>query len=55
MYIILNNIKITAQITDQKLKYTFINSFPNTLDTTVDYFGVDEKGNPDAFIITGDI
>jgi len=25
------------------------------LDTTVDYFGVDAKGNADSFIITGDI
>jgi meiotically up-regulated gene 157 (Mug157) protein len=34
------------------LKYTFINSFPNTLDTTVSNY---DPTIPDAFVITGDI
>lgn len=46
---------VTKKIKDPKLKYTFINSFPNTLDTTVLKYSFDDPENPDAFIITGDI
>jgi len=41
------------KITDQKLAWMFENCFPNTLDTTVE-FGT-KNGNPDTFVITGDI
>lgn len=37
---------------DQDLKTIFNNCLPNTLDTTVEYFG-DYKGLPASFIITG--
>lgn len=45
--------EITAQINDPKLRWIFENCFPNTLDTTVK-FQV-KNGQPDTFIITGDI
>ena len=41
-------------ISDPILSQTFENCFPNTLDTTVD-FSLDDQGNPDTFVITGDI
>lgn len=42
------------EIKDPKLAWMFGNCFPNTLDTTVKY-KIDNLGNPDTFIITGDI
>ena len=49
--------KLTARIRrkDPVLADMFGNCFPNTLDTTVLYHGVDREGLPDTFIITGDI
>jgi meiotically up-regulated gene 157 (Mug157) protein len=44
---------IKSFIKDEELAWMFENCFPNTLDTTVDYEVID--GNPDTFIITGDI
>ncbi|MDE7460200.1 MAG: glycoside hydrolase family 125 protein [Paramuribaculum sp.] len=46
--------KVTAALQNRKLAEMFENCFPNTLDTTVK-FRTDEQGNPDTFVITGDI
>lgn len=46
--------KVSAQIADPKLRWMFENCFPNTLDTTV-HFEIDEYGQPDTFVVTGDI
>ena len=46
--------QVASQISDPKLRWMFENCFPNTLDTTV-HFSIDEDGNPDTFIVTGDI
>ena len=45
--------EITAKMTDKELAWMFGNCFPNTLDTTVDHTVV--SGNPDTYVITGDI
>ncbi|MCR8873052.1 glycoside hydrolase family 125 protein [Phocaeicola barnesiae] len=45
--------EVVAKIADDKLKWMFINCFPNTLDTTVKFKMRD--GYPDTFVITGDI
>ena len=45
--------KVKKQIKDEKLAWMFENTFPNTLDTTVEFEMKD--GKPDAFVITGDI
>lgn len=45
---------IASQISDPKLRWMFVNCFPNTLDTTVHY-GKDENGDDDTFVYTGDI
>lgn len=45
--------RISSKIADPKLRWMFINCYPNTLDTTVKMGVVD--GKPDAFVITGDI
>ena len=45
--------EVAAKIADDKLKWMFINCFPNTLDTTVKFKMRD--GYPDTFVITGDI
>lgn len=45
--------EITAGISDEKLRWLFENCFPNTLDTTVKFQL--KNGQPDTFIITGDI
>ncbi len=42
-----------AKIKDPKLAWMFENCFPNTLDTTVEF--ATKNGNPDTFVITGDI
>ncbi|MDL2222851.1 glycoside hydrolase family 125 protein [Bacteroidales bacterium OttesenSCG-928-M11] len=50
-----NKIKEVARLlTNAKLRWMFVNCFPNTLDTTVEY-RLDEKGNDDTFVYTGDI
>ncbi|MGR6328864.1 glycoside hydrolase family 125 protein [Sphingomonas sp. XXL09] len=46
-------VRISKQIADPKLRWMFGNCYPNTLDTTV-RMGV-ANGQPDAFVITGDI
>ena len=46
--------RVASQIADPKLRWMFVNCFPNTLDTTV-HFSLDDEGNPDTFIVTGDI
>ena len=46
--------RVAGQLTNPKLRWMFMNCFPNTLDTTVHY-GEDEDGNPDTFVYTGDI
>ena len=49
-----NAIKTTkAKIQDPKLAWMFENCFPNTLYTTVEYQM--KNGEPDTFVITGDI
>lgn len=45
---------VVSQLTNKKLAWLFVNCFPNTLDTTVDYTE-DAEGNPDTFVYTGDI
>jgi meiotically up-regulated gene 157 (Mug157) protein len=45
--------EIETNIGNKELAWMFGNSFPNTLDTTVDYEVV--KGKPDTYVITGDI
>lgn len=45
--------EVAAKIADDKLKWLFMNCFPNTLDTTVKIKIKD--GYPDTFVITGDI
>jgi meiotically up-regulated gene 157 (Mug157) protein len=45
--------RVKATIKDPELAWIFENCYPNTLDTTVDFSLVD--GQPDTFIITGDI
>lgn len=45
--------EVVAKIADNKLKWLFMNCFPNTLDTTVKFKIKD--GYPDTFVITGDI
>lgn len=46
--------KIEKNISDPKLRWMFVNCYPNTLDTTVQY-RIDASGNPSTFVITGDI
>ncbi|KTF68079.1 glycoside hydrolase family 125 protein [Sphingomonas sp. HT-1] len=46
-------LRVSKQIADPKLRWMFVNCYPNTLDTTVKMGTVD--GKPDAFVITGDI
>ncbi len=44
---------IAPKIKDQKLRRLFVNCYPNTLDTTVQFEMKD--GKPSTFVITGDI
>ena len=46
--------EIAALLTNEKLRWMFINCYPNTLDTTV-YYRDDEDGGEDTFVYTGDI
>ncbi len=45
--------RVSSQIADPKLRWMFGNCYPNTLDTTVKL--TTQNGQPDAFVITGDI
>lgn len=45
--------RIKKDIPSQELGWLFENCFPNTLDTTVEFEMID--GNPDTYVITGDI
>jgi len=47
-------VRIQKLLTNEKLRWMFANCFPNTLDTTVHY-RVDENGQDDTFVYTGDI
>lgn len=46
--------EIKKQIKNPKLAWMFENCYPNTIDTTVHY-RIDEDGNNDTFVYTGDI
>ncbi|WP_288797207.1 GH92 family glycosyl hydrolase [uncultured Alistipes sp.] len=46
--------RVSAQLTNDRIRWMFRNCFPNTLDTTVHY-REDENGNPDTYVYTGDI
>ena len=46
--------EVKKLLTNPKLAWMFENCFPNTIDTTVHY-RLDENGNPDTFVYTGDI
>lgn len=46
--------RIQKLLRDPKLSWMFGNCLPNTLDTTV-HFRIDEEGQPDTFVYTGDI
>ena len=46
--------EIAGLLTNERLRWMFINCFPNTLDTTV-YYRDDEDGAEDTFVYTGDI
>lgn len=45
--------EINTNIGNKELAWMFGNSFPNTLDTTVEYSN--KSGKPDTYVITGDI
>ena len=46
--------RVRSLLTNRKLAWMFANCFPNTLDTTI-WYEEDAEGNPDTFVITGDI
>lgn len=46
--------EMTSVIADRELARLFANCYPHTLDTTI-FAGVDDKGHPDTYVITGDI
>ena len=46
--------RIKKLLKNPKLAWMFENCFPNTIDTTV-HFRLDENGEPDTFVYTGDI
>ena len=45
---------VKSKIGNEELKWLFENCYPNTLDTTLE-FGRTSSGDPDTFVITGDI
>jgi len=45
--------RIKKDISDPEISWLFENCYPNTLDTTVHF--TENNGDPDSFIITGDI
>ena len=46
--------RVQRLLTNRRLAEMFVRCFPNTLDTTV-HFRLDDDGNPDAIVYTGDI
>ena len=46
--------RVSAQLTNDRIRWMFRNCFPNTLDTT-GHYREDEDGNPDTYVYTGDI
>jgi meiotically up-regulated gene 157 (Mug157) protein len=44
-----------TKIADPNLKRMFIQCYPNSLDTTTYHFESSDDGNPDTFVVTGDI
>jgi uncharacterized protein len=46
-------VEVKQNIGNKELSWMFENSFPNTLDTTVDFEMI--NGKPDTYVITGDI
>ncbi len=46
-------LEVKSKIGNKELGWMFENSFPNTLDTTVDFEMI--NGKPDTYVITGDI
>ncbi len=46
--------RVAELLQNPKLRWMFINCFPNTLDTTV-HFREGEDGTPETFVYTGDI
>ena len=47
--------EVVQLLTNHRLAWMFVNCFPNTLDTTVEYTENNGQGLPDTFVITGDI
>ena len=47
--------EVVGKLTNHRLSWMFVNCFPNTLDTTVEYTESDSDGHPDTFVYTGDI
>lgn len=45
--------RVQATIADPKLRWMFVNCYPNTLDTTVEF--EERDGKPYTFVLTGDI
>jgi len=46
--------EITKQLTNARLRWMFENCYPNTIDTTVRYYTL-EDGDDDTLVYTGDI
>jgi len=46
--------EVTKQLTNARLRWMFENCFPNTIDTTVRYYTL-EDGDDDTLVYTGDI
>ena len=46
--------EVTKQLTNARLRWMFENCFPNTIDTTVRYYTL-ENGDDDTLVYTGDI
>ncbi|MDO5035408.1 MAG: glycoside hydrolase family 125 protein [Porphyromonas sp.] len=47
-------VRVQGLLTNPKLSWMFGNCLPNTIDTTV-HFRIDEEGQPETFVYTGDI
>lgn len=45
--------EFSATVPDKELAWLFLNCFPNTIDTTVDFSMINNR--PDTYVITGDI
>ena len=46
--------EVTQMLTNARLRWMFENCFPNTIDTTVRYYTL-ENGDDDTLVYTGDI